>query len=526
MEDAEKRLLTERSEEARSRGGRSILTSIVGTLAGFSMLLLVYFHLDREVERRKRSEEKLIRTNRLYAVLSRVSEAVFRMRDVEALLPEVCRIAVEDGSFRMSWVGVIDPATGAVRAAAHHGDEQGYLGEMRICTSGNARAGGPIAKALRDGMHFVSNDITADPRDLRWREEALRRGHRSAAAFPIRIEGRLHGVFAVYGAESGLFDHENIQLLGEVASNVSLALERIEQEAHRKRAEEALRTLNQDLERRVDERTAELASLNRELEGRNREVERANRLKSEFLARMSHELRTPMNAIVGFSDLLAEQAEGPLGEVYQGYVEHIRDGARHLLELINDVLDLSKIEAGRIELLLQRFLASESLSEVLSVIRPLAEIKKLEISNRVPGDLAVYADRTRFKQVLYNLLSNAVKFTPEGGRVWIEGTQNGGHVSLAVSDTGLGIPAAEHAAIFEEFHQVGTTTKGIKEGTGLGLAITRRLVELHGGRIQVESQPGRGSRFTIRLPLECAGQPASATARAAAGTASGAGASS
>jgi PAS domain S-box-containing protein len=268
----------------------------------------------------------------------------------------------------------------------------------------------------------------------------------------------------------------------------------------RKEVEERIRKLNEDLERRVARRTAELAALNDELESRNREVERASRLKSEFVARMSHELRTPMNAIIGFSDLLAEGIEGPLNEIQKSFVEHIQRGAGHLLELINDVLDLSKIEAGRIELRLQDFRPADALAEVLAVIRPLAEAKRLHVESALPAELAVCADRTRFKQILYNLLSNAVKFTPEEGRLWVDAGLESGTVWIAVNDTGVGIPQGEHRAIFAEFYQVGTTTKGVKEGTGLGLAITRKLVELHGGTIEVESEPGKGSRFTFTLP--------------------------
>jgi len=270
--------------------------------------------------------------------------------------------------------------------------------------------------------------------------------------------------------------------------------------ARRTRSEEVIHKFNEELESRIAARTAELTASNRELELRSLEIERANRLKSEFLTRMSHELRTPMNAIVGFSDLLAEETDGPLSHTHRRFVGHIREGARHLLALINDVLDLSKIEAGRVDLSPVEFRAPEAVSEVLPVIKPLAEVKKLDILSKVEMEVLVYADRTRFKQILYNLLSNAVKFTPEGGSVWIEARREGDRWSFTVGDTGVGIPPEEHVTIFEEFHQVGTTTKGVKEGTGLGLAITKRLVELHGGGIWLESAPGKGSRFTFTLP--------------------------
>lgn len=271
----------------------------------------------------------------------------------------------------------------------------------------------------------------------------------------------------------------------------------------RKRIEEEIRKLNAELERRVTERTVQLADVNKELAQRNDELARASRMKSEFLARMSHELRTPMNAIVGFSDLLAEESEGQLSETHRRFVGHIREGAHHLLQLINDVLDLSRIEAGRIELHCEEFRAAEVLAEVLHVIQPLAATKGIRIDSEVSADLLVYADRTRFKQILYNLLSNATKFTPPGGKVWTKSDKRQDCIRFLVCDTGVGIPADELEAIFGEFHQVGTTTDGIKEGAGLGLAITKRLVEQHGGEIRVVSQPDRGSQFIFTLPATC-----------------------
>ncbi|MBI4460424.1 MAG: PAS domain-containing protein [Acidobacteria bacterium] len=245
----------------------------------------------------------------------------------------------------------------------------------------------------------------------------------------------------------------------------------------------------------------EIELKNRELEMRNLEVVRANQMKSQFLASMSHELRTPLNAILGFSELLVEQGAGSLSEKQVRYLRHIRAGGEHLLQLINDILDLSKIEAGRMEVHPEDFSVAETMPEVLSIVRPQAMVKKIVVENLVPADITVHADRVRFKQILYNLLSNAVKFTPEGGKVSIGACRADDFAQLNVADTGIGVPAEEHSSIFEEFHQVGTTTKGVREGTGLGLAITKRLVERQGGKIWLKSAPGAGSRFYFTLPL-------------------------
>ncbi|MEQ1886070.1 MAG: response regulator [Bryobacteraceae bacterium] len=277
----------------------------------------------------------------------------------------------------------------------------------------------------------------------------------------------------------------------------------------RRQSEEKIQTLNQNLERR----SSELAAANTELSMRNREVERANRLKSEFLASMSHELRTPLNTILGFSELLAEGSAGALNDKQKRFLGHIQRDATHLLELINDILDLSKIEAGRMELHLEKFPMAVAAAEVLTSVRPLAATKNLTLDSDIDTQLVLHADRVRFKEILYNLFSNAIKFTPAGGRVWIETSVSDGNAYVVVGDTGIGIASEDQTAIFESFRQASATTKGVREGTGLGLAITKRLVEHHGGRIWVESQPGKGSRFFLTLPLapesaeETAGEP-------------------
>jgi PAS domain S-box-containing protein len=260
---------------------------------------------------------------------------------------------------------------------------------------------------------------------------------------------------------------------------------------------------SQDRLRAIQERyAAQLFAANQQLEARNEEVERANRLKSEFLASMSHELRTPLHTIIGFSELLTEELEGPLNAKQKRFLGHILQDSRHLLQLINEVLDISKIEAGRLELQREAFDFTACVGEVLAGIQPQADAKNIRVENRNAFAGLLYADRLRVREILYNLLSNAIKFTSDGGSVWIESMAHDGFLQVTVGDNGIGISPAEQAAIFEKFYQVGSTTSGVREGTGLGLPITKNLVELHGGGIWVESQPGQGSRFTLTLPLQ------------------------
>jgi PAS domain S-box-containing protein len=247
--------------------------------------------------------------------------------------------------------------------------------------------------------------------------------------------------------------------------------------------------------------TTELNAKNQQLEARNREVEKADRHKSEFLASMSHELRTPLHTVIGFSELLSEEIEGPLNARQKRFLTHILQDARHLLELINEVLDISKIEAGKLELQPEAFDFATALEEVLTGIRQQTAAKNIQLENKNTFHELLYADRVRVKEMLYNLLSNAVKFTTDGGKVWVESQVESRFLQITIADTGMGIALEEQSAIFDKFYQASGTTRGIREGTGLGLPITKKLVEMHGGRIWVESQPGSGSRFIFTLPV-------------------------
>jgi signal transduction histidine kinase len=279
------------------------------------------------------------------------------------------------------------------------------------------------------------------------------------------------GALTVWRKEAGSFSAEVVNLLQTFATQSALAIQN--------------------------------ARLFREIEAKGRELEAANRHKSEFLANVSHELRTPLNAIIGFSEVLGERMFGELNEKQAEYTEDILSSGRHLLSLINDILDLSKIEAGRMELEVTKFDLPMALENALTLVRERAMRHGLRLERVVDERLGEFVgDERKVKQILVNLLSNAVKFTPEGGKIQVRAGLDDGTVKISIGDTGVGIAPEDQEAIFEEFRQVGSNYAQKREGTGLGLSLTRKFVELHGGKIWVESELGKGSIFTFTLPIK------------------------
>jgi signal transduction histidine kinase len=278
-------------------------------------------------------------------------------------------------------------------------------------------------------------------------------------------------------------------------------LQALAEEFNRMTAE--LRESYAGLEKKVEERTRDLNVALAQLEEKGRELETVSRHKSEFLANMSHELRTPLNAIIGFSEVLREQMFGELNEAQVGYVGDVLEAGQHLLSLINDILDLSKIEAGQMELDLGDVSVPQALNSGLTMHGERADRNGITLTHTVGPEVGVIrADERKVRQVIFNLLSNAVKFTPPGGHVDVSAFVADGMVEVAVTDTGPGIVREDHERIFDEFQQARGSSHGSREGTGLGLTLSRQFIELHGGRLWVESQHGAGSTFRFTLPLE------------------------
>ena len=295
---------------------------------------------------------------------------------------------------------------------------------------------------------------------------------------PVRLGGKITAFLNLDNFDdAAAFTEETVQLTEAFASQVGVLMTRLKLEA-------------------------ELRSQQRSVEHANVELEQANRLKSEFLANMSHELRTPLTAIIGFSELLKEELFGPLNAKQRDYVRDILEAGHHLLALINDILDLSKIEAGQMALAPAKVDAAEIVEGVLNVIRERAHKAELMLYAEVPQVLPLYADPRKLKQVLYNLLSNAVKFTPLGGEVHLEVEEYPDAVHFSVTDTGIGVAQEHLSGLFQEFSQVDSSLSRRHDGTGLGLALSKRLVALHGGEVWVESELGRGSTFGFSIPRQ------------------------
>jgi len=302
-------------------------------------------------------------------------------------------------------------------------------------------------------------------------ELAKRLGHRTVIVSPLLREGQPFGAILLRRQQVRPFSEREIALLRTFGDQAAIAIQNMR--------------------------------LFREIQEKGRQLEIANQHKSEFLANMSHELRTPLNAIIGFSEVLLERLFGGLNDKQDDYLKDIHSSGKHLLSLINDILDLSKIEAGRMDLDVSTFNVALALSNAMTLVRERAQRHGIDLRQEVDPELGdIAADERKFKQILLNLLSNAVKFTPDGGRIDVSARVDDEQAVIAVRDTGIGIAAADQAVVFEEFRQVGSDYTQKHEGTGLGLALTRKFVEMHGGKIRVDSAPGKGSTFTFTIPLQ------------------------
>ncbi len=458
--------------------------------------------------------QRMESTNRSLTALNRVAQTVNQSLELQEILDAVLdatlkAVGVEAGNIRL-W----DERERALTIAAHRGMSGGYVNRMRYFRPGEGVSG----KVFERREVYLVEDLRQYPH---LNDIAQKEGVRSVASIPIRSREKVVGVMSILSHGQRRFTPAEIDLLTAIGNQIGTAIENA-------RLYQEVRQAALELEAKVEERTRDLESLNARLEEALRVAQEASRHKSVFLANMSHELRTPLNAIIGFSELLEDLHFGSLNERQQRYVGNVLSSGRHLLALINDVLDISKVEAGKIEVQPEVFAIGPALEAAIREVRSQAIRRGVRMELEIEEGLAILvADPLRFKQILYNLLSNAVKFTDPGGGVHVSARvvngsgftvhgerpdqpepstmnheQHGDFAEISVQDTGIGIRAEDIPKLFQPFTQLDASLARRYQGTGLGLALTKRLVELHGGQIWAESEgEGKGSTFTFTLPL-------------------------
>ena len=442
---------------------------LLKTFADQAVIAIENVRLFKELEARTHD---LTRSVGELTALGEVSRALSSTLDLETVLQTIVVRANEIAGTAGCTIWEYDDAREEFRLrASDYPDEDDAAVLQAVARVTTIRKGQGVTTLVMEGRQPVQiPDITV----VGTFESPIRRplidaGHRAVLAVPLLSEEEVIGVLAVTRKTPGEFEPETVRLLSTFATQSALAIQN--------------------------------ARLFLEIEDKSRQLEVASQHKSEFLANMSHELRTPLNAIIGFSEVLAEGMFGEMNEKQAEYLRDILESGRHLLSLINDILDLSKIEAGRMELELTNFDLPGAIETALILVRERASRRGIALGKTMDERLGtVRGDERKVKQVLLNLLSNALKFTPEGGRIDVRAIVNEGMAEVSVADTGVGIAPEDQGAIFEEFRQVGTADKKV-EGTGLGLALSRKFIELHGGRIWVKSQVGQGSTFTFTLPV-------------------------
>ena len=441
--------------------------ALLKTFADQAVIAIENVRLFKELQART---QELARSVGELKALGEVGQTVSSTLDLEIVLTRIVSHAVQLSGTDGGAIYEYDESSEEFLLRATHQMDEELINALRA--NPPHLGDGVIGRAAVSREPVVVPNILEERAYApRMRQLLERYGFRASLAVPLLREDRIIGGLVVRRKSTGEFRPEVIELLKTFATQSVLAIQN--------------------------------ARLFREIEEKSQQIEAANRHKSEFLANMSHELRTPLNAIIGFSEVLQEKLFGELNEKQAEYTDDILTSGRHLLSLINEILDLSKVEAGRMELELATFDLPLAIDNARTFVRERATrhgiALDLEIDNRL-GDYV--GDERKIKQILLNLLSNAVKFTPEGGRIGINAQQVNGAVEISVSDTGIGIAPEDQPKIFEEFRQVGTDYAHKSEGTGLGLTLAKKFVELHGGRIWVESESGKGSKFTFTLPLK------------------------
>jgi len=430
---------------------------------------------------RMRAKQCLIEYQHELEQVVRLTEELSELRSEQAIYQRLCDEILSVFNLRLSWIGKVENEHNDFKPIASSGPCRDYLEKIEVRRDDSPQANGSSGRATKTGKAQIENNISGDTPHSIWQDEALRHGFRSTiAVMLVDRQNEAIAVMNLYSDTKDFFNPDRSALLTTLAMHAAIDIENIR--------------LVEGLEDKIKNRTKQLL-LSKE------EAESANKAKSAFLANMSHELRTPLNSIIGFSEMMHAGLSGELSGQQRQFIKDILDSGEHLLSLINDILDLSKVEASSMALEIVEVDPDSVARIVLMMHRERAITHNIELTFQIGADVGVIkADERKIKQVLLNLVSNAVKFTPDGGKISVEVSGNDSQVEFSVTDSGIGIRQEDMSRLFQPFQQLEAPLAKTYEGTGLGLALSKRLVEMHGGKMKVTSELGKGSTFSFVIP--------------------------
>jgi PAS domain S-box-containing protein len=424
-----------------------------------------------DITLRKTNEKRIEYLTSVLKSIRNVNQLIVTENDKLKLVQGICDILAESHSFYSACICLMDHNQKPILF-----EESSGVSKYSLLSSKMEKGEIPdyIRTVLEKDELLIVDDLFEQYTDHTPAKEYTKSVHLLSK---LEYKDNVYGVIAATISREFAQDGEIIGLFEEVKGDISFALYKLELEDIRQEIEKHL----------VESKVA---------------AEEANRAKSEFLANMSHELRTPLNSIIGFSNILKDKKHGDLNENQTRYISNVLKSGKHLLKLINDILDLSKIEAGKMGYEPENMNLTETVDEVVTLMQPMANKKDIELTSNIESeDIEIFADKVKFKQIMYNILSNAIKFTPQKGKVTITSQLVGDNIEISISDNGIGIPDEKFQSIFDPFKQVDSSSTRKYGGTGLGLAIVNRYVKMHGGSIRVESEPGMGTTFTLAIPV-------------------------
>ncbi len=474
--DTSQKLTVDKETWRKRKDGTLVPVQILGVPIEINHDLIGIYGMYADITERTRAQEKLKKLNRIYEVTSNINSIIVHTNDQESLFKEVCRVAVEDGKFRMAAIGLIEHESQCIKFVSHHGFTGDFLASLNINLADEINHNHPAAVAIETMEYCVSNNIENDLRMERWRNITLKNGFQSLCVFPLIVFEKPYGLIYLCSDQKFFFDEYEIKLLDEMTMDVSFCIEKIFNEGKREKNESDL------------------------LQARTK-AEEANRLKNSFLARMSHEVRTPINVILGNVNAINELYYKSADEETKLLFDSVEEECLRLLTTMTEIFDISSIESGNFKISIEPLSLNSIVKTICQNLKTMAHKKNLNVTlDCADTDIIIKGDEYCLRSVAINILHNAIKFSNHG-TIKISVTKKDGFGICSIADEGVGMTEEYQKQLFEIFSQEDVGYSRAFEGTGLGLALVKKYVEFMNGDIQISSKKDVGTIVTFKIPL-------------------------